>query len=57
MKKFRITFFRYNPQLSKGGYETTQIIDARTITSARRKAQLFCECAYGSKSVTNIEEL
>ena len=57
MKKYQNYIFRYNHQLSKGGYQTTRIIEARTIISARKKAQAFCECAYGSKSVTNIEEL
>ena len=57
MKKFKVTFFRCNTQLPKGGYETTQIIEARTIVSARKKAQSFCACAYGSKYVTNVEVL
>lgn len=36
MKKFIATYFRHNPQLKSGGYETTIEIEVRTIASAKR---------------------
>ena len=38
MKKYIAKFWRNNPQLANGGYETTRTIEAKTITSARKKA-------------------
>lgn len=39
MKKYIATFWRGNPQLKDGGYETTREIEAVSITSARKKAR------------------
>lgn len=47
MKKFIATYFRHNPQLKSGGYETTREIEARTIASAKKKAENI-NSLYGS---------
>nr|DAX37854.1 MAG TPA: hypothetical protein [Caudoviricetes sp.] len=52
MKEFRITFWRGNPQLSNGGYEATRIVEARTLSSAKKQADKICSsCVYGGMSV------
>lgn len=57
MKTFKATFFRHNPQLNNGGYETTRTIEAKTIASARKKAQKIADAtSYGSMSLLTIEE-
>lgn len=38
MKKFVVIFWRVNPQLKAGGYYTDRVIEALTISSARKKA-------------------
>lgn len=56
MKKFTATFWRYNPQLKNGGYETTRTIEAKTMKSAERKAMgLTKNCSYGGMSLLKIE--
>lgn len=56
MKKYKATFWRSNPQLKNGGYETTTIIEARTIKSAEKKANDICaRTLYGGKRLLNIE--
>lgn len=56
MKSFRITFWRDNPQLSNGGYETTRIVEAKTLSSAKKQADKICSsCVYGGMSVKKIE--
>lgn len=58
MKKFTATFFRYNPQLANGGYETTRTIEARTIRSAEKKAYKLAEqMLYGSMRLISITEI
>ena len=39
MKTYIATYYRHNPQLSNGGYQTTRKIEAVSITSARKKAR------------------
>lgn len=57
MKKFKATFWRSNPQLTNGGYVTTRTIEAKTIRSARKKANEICaKTLYGSMTLLNIEE-
>lgn len=57
MKKYIATFWRGNPQLKNGGYETTREIEAVSITSARKKARELCErTLYGSKELLSIEK-
>ena len=56
MKKFTVIFWRSNPQLTNGGYETTREIEARTMSSAEKKAQKICDnCMYGDMSILKIE--
>lgn len=50
MKTYIATYYRHNPQLSSGGYQTTRKIEAVSITSARKKAREITEgCVYGSQ--------
>lgn len=56
MKTYIATFFRTNPQLANGGYETTRTIDAKTIASARSKANKISEnCIYGGMNLISVE--
>lgn len=56
MKKYTATYWRSNPQLANGGYETTREIEAKTIASARKKAREIAErSAYGSMELLNVE--
>lgn len=58
MKSFKATFWRSNPQLTSGGYETTRTIEAKTIRSAEKKAREICEkVIYGGMSLIKIEEV
>lgn len=57
MKTYIATYYRHNPQLSSGGYQTTRKIEAVSITSARKKARDIEDgCAYGSMSLLSIEK-
>lgn len=54
--KFVATFWRSNPQLKNGGYETSREIEAKTIASARKKAMdIENHTAYGSMTLRGIE--
>lgn len=56
-EKYIATFWRGNPQMKNGGYETTREIEAVSITSARKKARDIEDgCAYGSMSLLSIEK-
>lgn len=56
MKNYIATFWRGNPQIENGGYETTRIIEARTLASAQKKAeQLEKNCAYGTMSLLMVQ--
>lgn len=57
MKKFKVKFWRGNPQLPKGGYETTRIIVARTMASAKKKAMEQTEQIYSNMIFLDIEEM
>lgn len=57
MKTYIATYYRYNPQLSSGGYQTTRKIEAVSITSARKKAREITEgCAYGSLELLDVQK-
>ena len=57
MKRYTATFWRTNPQLANGGYETTRTVEARTKASAEKKAQAIAdECRYGGMTLLRIEE-
>lgn len=56
MKKYTVTYWRSNPQLANGGYETTREIEAKTIASARKKAREIAERqCYGGMELLNVE--
>lgn len=55
MKQYTATFFRSNPQIKNGGYETTRTIEAKTIASARKKAREYENCLYGSMTLLKVE--
>jgi len=57
MNRYTAKFWRGNPQLKNGGYETTRTIEAKTITSARKKAREIYEdgCIYGSMTLIDIK--
>ncbi len=56
MKKYIATFWRGNPQLASGGYKTTRTIEAKSITSARKKANEITEkVAYGTMTLLDVE--
>lgn len=58
MKKFVAKFWRANPQLKNGGYETTRTIEAKGIASAEKKANRIADSmVYGSMSLLSIEEV
>ena len=55
MKQYKAIYWRSNPQLAAGGYETTRDIEARTIQSARKKAQEIADaCRYGSMELRQV---
>jgi len=55
MKKFIATYWRGNPQLKSGGYETTREIEAMTLVSATKKAEKKCDnVSYGSMFLLSI---
>ena len=55
--KFIAKFWRANPQLKNGGYETTRKIEAETISAAKKLAyEIEKKAAYGSMSLRSIEE-
>lgn len=55
MKTYIAIFWRSNPQLKYGGYETTREIEAKTLASATKKAQQYENgCAYGSMTLQQV---
>lgn len=55
MKKYIATFWRGNPQLKNGGYETTKEIEATTMSSAKKKAREISEqTIYGTMVLRSI---
>lgn len=53
MKKYTVIMWRDNPQT--GGYQTEREVEAKTITSARKKARELAErCVYGSMRVLDV---
>ena len=58
MKKYTAKFWRSNPQLKSGGYETTRTIEAKTLRSAQKKArEIENACSYGSMSLREVWEV
>lgn len=57
MKTYKATFWRSNPQLTNGGYETTRIIEAKSITQARKLArEIESRTNYGGMSLLKVEK-
>lgn len=57
MKKFTARFWRSNPQLANGGYETSRTIEARTKAAADKKADKICkDCVYGGMRLLDMVE-
>lgn len=55
MKKFIITFCRENPQLRNGGSYRNYEVEARSESSARKKADKIAEAVpYGSMYVVSV---
>ncbi len=57
MKTYKATYWRGNPQLQNGGYETERTIEAKTIASARKKAREYENCIYGTMTLISIERI
>lgn len=58
MKTYIATFWRGNPQLDNGGYQTTRTIEAKTIAGAKKQARAIEDkCVYGSMRLLDIEEV
>ena len=56
MKTWNCIFWRINPQLTNGGYETVRKIEARTASSAEKKAtKKYGNCIYGGMSLIRVE--
>ena len=56
MKQYKVTFWRSNCQLANGGYETERIVEAKCISSARKKSnEIAAKCSYGGMTIVNIE--
>lgn len=56
MKKFIITFWRENPQLVNGGSYRTREVEARTQSSARKKAEKIADSVpYGSMCIVSVD--
>lgn len=56
--KYIATFWRGNPQLKNGGYETKRTIEAKTIASARKLAREYeSGTVYGTMTLLKIEKV
>lgn len=56
--KYIATFWRGNPQLKNGGYETKRTIEARSIVSAKKIARGYEEgTVYGTMTLLKIEKV
>ena len=57
MKTWKCVFWRSNPQLTKGGYETTRTVEAKTKASAEKKAEKqYGNAIYGGMTLLRVEE-
>lgn len=57
MKTYIAIFFRGNPQLKNGGYKVVKTIEARSITSAKKKArELADRVNYGTMQLIDVLE-
>lgn len=49
------TYFRGNPQSRNGGYNTTRIIEAKTLREATKKAEALESCVYGTMILLGVK--
>ena len=55
MKTYLAVYWRANPQLKNGGYETTREVEARTPAQAMRRAREIADaCRYGSMELQRV---
>lgn len=57
MKKFEAIFWRGNPQLPDGGYETKRQFNAKSYEGAKRQAKKHEKCLYGSMELLELYEV
>ena len=57
MKHYKATYWRGNPQLKNGGYETTRYFEALDMDKAKRKAEALTKCTYGTMTLIKVEEV
>ena len=57
MKKFEGVFWRGNPQLANGGYETKRQFNAKSYEGAKRQAKKHEKCLYGSMELLDLYEV
>jgi len=57
MKKFEAVFWRGNPQLANGGYETKRTYNAKSLEGAKRQAKKEEKCLYGTMELQEIYEV
>lgn len=57
MKKFEAVFWRGNPQLPNGGYETKRQFNAKSYEGAERQAKKHEKCLYGSMELLDLYEV
>ena len=56
IKTYTATFWRSNPQLKNGGYETTRTIEARNLREAQKRVREIEDgCAYGGMTLRKLE--
>lgn len=57
MKKYIALFWRGNPQLKDGGYETYRTYEAKSLAQARKMAEKTeSKCVYGIMRLMDIVE-
>lgn len=58
MKTYSVTFWRGNPQLANGGYETSRIMKAKTENGLRNQIKKIENApGYGSMTYLNHKEI
>lgn len=57
MKKFEAVFWRGNPQLRDGGYETKRQFNAKSYEGAEKQAKKLEKCVYGSMELLELYEV
>ena len=57
MKKFEAVFWRGNPQLANGGYETKRQFNAKSYEGEKRQEKKHEKCLYGSMELLDLYEV